>query len=79
MGGGTIFQFYGGRHSCYEGGHRAHGGIPPLGKTLQFVDKFDTPGNLIGQSFQIEIHVQKTISQQMRAQTLSYLECLSYA
>ena len=23
----------GGGHSCYEGGHRAHGG-PPLGKTL---------------------------------------------
>ena len=33
MGGGTIFEFYGG-HSCYEGGHRAHGGSPPLGKTL---------------------------------------------
>ena len=27
MGGGTIFRFYGG-HSCYEGGHRAHGGPP---------------------------------------------------
>ena len=28
-GGGTIFRFYGGgRHSCYEGGHRAHGGKP---------------------------------------------------
>ena len=27
-----------GGHSCYEGGHRAHGGIPPvppLGKTLK--------------------------------------------
>ena len=24
-GGGAIFGFYGG-HSCYEGGHRAHGG-----------------------------------------------------
>ena len=36
-GGGTIFGFYGGGDSCYEGGHRAHGGIspvPPLGKTL---------------------------------------------
>ena len=34
-GGGTIFGFYGG-HSCYKGGHRAHGGspVPPLGKTL---------------------------------------------
>ena len=35
-GGGDNFGFYGG-HSCYEGGHRAHGGIPPvppLGKTL---------------------------------------------
>ena len=29
MGGGTIFRFYGG-HSCYEGGHRAHGGSPSL-------------------------------------------------
>ena len=28
-GGGAIFRFYGG-HSCYEGGHRAHGGsVPP--------------------------------------------------
>ena len=26
-GGGTIFRFYGG-HSCYEGGHGAHGGPP---------------------------------------------------
>ena len=35
MGGGVIFGFYGGC-SCYEGGHRAHGGppSPPLGKTL---------------------------------------------
>ena len=41
--------------------------------------RFDTPGNLIGQNFQIEIHVQKAISrQQMKAQTLGYLECLSY-
>ena len=28
--GGTIFGFYGGGHSCYEGGHRAHGEIPPV-------------------------------------------------
>ena len=42
-GGGTIFQFYGG-HSCYEGGHRAHGGSPqppptrenPVGRGLLF-------------------------------------------
>ena len=36
MGGETIFRFYGG-HSFYEGGHRAHGGIPqspPPEKTL---------------------------------------------
>ena len=36
-GGGTILRFYGGTHSCYEGGHRAHGGSPqspPVGKTL---------------------------------------------
>ena len=26
-GGGTILGFYGGP-SCYEGGHRAHGGPP---------------------------------------------------
>ena len=26
-GGETVFGFYGG-DSCYEGGHRAHGGIP---------------------------------------------------
>ena len=31
--GGTIFQFYGG-HSCYEGGHRAHGG-PPIPPTRE--------------------------------------------
>ena len=24
--GGTIFRFYGGEHSCYEGRHRAHRG-----------------------------------------------------
>ena len=33
-GGGTILRFYGG-HSCYEGGHRAHGGSlspPPLNR-----------------------------------------------
>ena len=32
-GGGQFLDFMGG-HSCYEGGHRAHGGVPPLGKTL---------------------------------------------
>ena len=37
--GGTIFGFYGGGHSCYKGGHRAHGG-PPLGKTLPGVTVF---------------------------------------
>ena len=35
--GGQFLDFMGG-HSCYEGGHRAHGGPPspppPLGKTL---------------------------------------------
>ena len=38
-GGGTIIRFYGG-HSCYEGGHRAHGGPPvrPPGKTLGVYD-----------------------------------------
>ena len=40
MGGGDNFKIIWGGHSCYEGGHRAHGGIPPfppfppLGKTL---------------------------------------------
>ena len=33
-GGGDNFKILWGGHSCYEGGHRAHGGIPPLGKTL---------------------------------------------
>ena len=37
-GGGQFFNFTGGGHSCYEGGHGAHGGPPvpppPLGKTL---------------------------------------------
>ena len=31
------------RHSCYEGGHRAHGGLPqspPLGKTLPGMSYF---------------------------------------
>ena len=36
-GGGQFLDFMGG-HSCYEGGHRAHGGPPSpppqLGKTL---------------------------------------------
>ena len=35
-GGGQFLDFMGGT-SCYEGGHRAHGGSPPvpsLGKTL---------------------------------------------
>ena len=32
-GGGQFLDFMGRGHSCYEGGHRAHGG-PPLGKTL---------------------------------------------
>ena len=38
-GGERFFDFMGG-HSCYEGGHRAHGGPtspPPLGKTLHLV------------------------------------------
>ena len=52
--GGTIFGFYGRGHSCYEGGHRAHGGSPTppppththththtLGKTLVMVDFFN--------------------------------------
>ena len=35
-GGGTTFRFYGGggRHSCYEWGHRAHGG-PPVPPTRE--------------------------------------------
>ena len=32
-GGGQFSDFMGG-HSCYEGGHGAHGGSPRLGKTL---------------------------------------------
>ena len=28
MGGGAIFRFCEGGYSCYEGGHRAHGGSP---------------------------------------------------
>ena len=44
--GGTIFGFYGRGHSCYEGGHRAHGGSPHThthtpGKTLVMVDFFN--------------------------------------
>ena len=38
--GGDNFWILWGRHSCYEGGHRAHGGSPqspPLGKTLLLV------------------------------------------
>ena len=38
-GGGQFLDFMGG-HSCYEGGHRAHGGppsLPPPGKTLLLV------------------------------------------
>ena len=33
-GGGTIFGFYRGGHSCYEGGTQSSWGSPPLGKTL---------------------------------------------
>ena len=33
MGGGQFLDFMGG-HSCYEEGHRAHGGPPRLVKTL---------------------------------------------
>ena len=35
-GGGTIQSDFMGRHSCYEGRHRAHGGPPnpPTKKTL---------------------------------------------
>ena len=36
-GGGATFQFYGGGHSCYEGGHRAHGG-PPVPPTRENPD-----------------------------------------
>ena len=43
-GGGGDFKILWGGHSCYEGGHRAHGGIPPvippLGKTLLCVFSF---------------------------------------
>ena len=42
-GGGTIFQFYGG-HSCYEGGHRAHGGSPP---TRENPDLYAVEGNIL--------------------------------
>ena len=41
MGGGQFLDFMKG-HSCYNGGHRTHGGspsVPPLGKTL--------PGNTV--------------------------------
>ena len=31
-GGGQFLDFMGG-DSCYEGGHRAHGGIPPVPST----------------------------------------------
>ena len=33
-GGGQFLDFMGG-HSCYEGGHRAHGGIPPVPPTRE--------------------------------------------
>ena len=36
-GGGLQFLDFIGGHSCYEGGHRAHGGPPQLGKTLEDV------------------------------------------
>ena len=32
-GGGDNFKILWG-DSCYEGGYRAHGGVPPPGKTL---------------------------------------------
>ena len=31
-GGGDNFSILWGGHSCYEGGHRAHGGSPHKGK-----------------------------------------------
>ena len=33
-GGGDNFWILWGGHSCYEEGHRAHRGVPQLGKTL---------------------------------------------
>ena len=30
MGGGDNFWILWGGHSCYEGGHRAHGVVPPV-------------------------------------------------
>ena len=35
--GGTTFGFYGGGHSCYEGGHIAHGGGPPTRENLAHI------------------------------------------
>ena len=34
-GGGGQFQDFMGGHSCYEGRHRAHGGIPPVPPTRE--------------------------------------------
>ena len=34
-GGGKIFGFYGEGHSCYEGGHRAHGRVLPVQPTRE--------------------------------------------
>ena len=38
-GGGQFFNFMGG-HSCYEGGHRAHGGSPspPTGENPDVIN-----------------------------------------
>ena len=33
--GGDNFSILWGGHSCYEGGHRAHGGIPPVPPTRE--------------------------------------------
>ena len=38
-GGGQFLDFMEG-HSCYEGGHRAHRGVAPLGKTLDCILRY---------------------------------------
>ena len=62
-GGGALLDYMG-RHSCYEGGHRAHGGLPPLGKTVEqsvkMEDEEDFPINV--ESLFTSILVKDTIN-----------------
>ena len=48
-------DFTGGGHSCYEEGHRAHGEVPPLGKTLPGMTVFGRSA-VVSPAFKKQFH-----------------------